>query len=59
MAILSACTSSSDSLYPSPDRIRVNQLGYYPDAPKKAVVVMPVKATGFEILDTQSKEVVY
>ncbi|MBR9999190.1 MAG: glycoside hydrolase family 9 protein [Cyclobacteriaceae bacterium] len=37
------------------DRIRINQTGYYPEAPKNAIVVDVPEETGFEIVDESGK----
>ena len=39
--------------------IRINQLGYYPKAPKKAIVVSNKAGTNFELIDLDKKTKVY
>ncbi|MEO1652277.1 MAG: glycoside hydrolase family 9 protein [Bacteroidota bacterium] len=41
------------------DAIRINQLGYFPDAPKKAVLTESTSAKGFMILKADDQEIVY
>lgn len=40
------------------DAIRINQVGYYPQSSKKAIVVDPGKATNFEIVEVSKMETV-
>lgn len=41
------------------DNIRLNQLGYYPNAIKKVVVADSVQYQNFQLLDSKTKEVVF
>lgn len=41
------------------EKIRINQLGYYPNAIKKAVIVDEVQHQKFQLVDSKSKEVIY
>ncbi len=41
------------------DAIRINQVGYYPNAPKKAIVVAGENTTTFQIIDLANKNSVF
>lgn len=43
----------------SADAIRVNQIGYYPEAPKKAIITDSVQTTTFYLVDQQTQKVVF
>lgn len=55
--------SCADSLPPyeskATDAIRLNQVGYYPAASKKAIITETTTATEFKVVDLQKNEIVF
>jgi len=51
--LLSSCTLSSQDF---PDKIRLNQIGFYPSAPKQAVVINGGEASDFYIVSNDLRE---
>lgn len=63
-ALLAGCTfgssdSTDDALAPEGQHIRVDQVGYLPQAPKMGVVVVSEPATDFEVVAPGEDETVY
>ena len=56
--LVSTCSPDLPPVESSSDEIRLNQLGYYPTAHKKAVVVNE-EATDFHLVNTSEMKVVY
>lgn len=58
--ILSSCAkiiSPTDSDYT--ESIRLNQVGYYPNGPKKAVITAPSNSSSFQVFDVATMNKVY
>jgi|GEM_PF-668467 len=58
--IISSCKESLPEYNTTQaDAIRLNQIGYYPNASKKAIITEPVSTTTFYLIDQQTKEKVF
>ena len=59
LVIIVACQKQLPPFGESLSGIRLNQLGYFPDAPKKAVLADLSKKSEFHIINVVTREVVY
>ncbi|MEM9887221.1 MAG: glycoside hydrolase family 9 protein [Bacteroidota bacterium] len=63
LLLLGSCVASSDNTTSAPEpttfseQIRINQIGYYPKANKKAVIVTEQAKSTFQLLDADKKVV--
>ena len=59
LLLLASCSDKPTVLNDYNDAIRINQIGYYPEAPKKAVLASRSGSSSFTVVDTTSKTIVY
>ena len=59
LTLLSGCQTEPPVLVENHEAFRINQLGYYPVSPKKAVVVANEALTDFNLYDRTKGEVVF
>ena len=63
ISLLTACDNDTTFISPSEAEyattIRLNQVGYYPNAPKKAVVSQDVTSNDFQVFDLNKKKEVF